>query len=117
MNSTQTGERVVSGPLLVLLSTLNSQLSRCLAQGTLAPPGPSAPAFKTLAQIEPRTPEDPANTRQFPRSVHHQPTRVLLFPRQHRRRERQTRNPDQGPPELQFPERRFDGFPILDSWL
>ena len=40
----------------LLLSTLNSQLSTALAQGSLTPPGTPAPAMKTLAQIEPRTP-------------------------------------------------------------
>ena len=47
------------GPLraalaLALLSTLNSQLSTCFAQGGLTPPGAPAPLFKTLQQIEPR---------------------------------------------------------------
>jgi parallel beta-helix repeat protein len=41
---------------LLLLSTLNPQLSTCFAQGSLTPPGAPAPTFKTLAQIEPRTP-------------------------------------------------------------
>jgi len=41
---------------LVLLSTLNSQLSTVFAQGSLTPPGAPAPTMKTLAQIEPRTP-------------------------------------------------------------
>ncbi len=40
----------------LLLSTLNSQLSTLHAQGSLAPPGAPAPAMKSLAQIEPRTP-------------------------------------------------------------
>ncbi len=40
----------------LLLSTLNFQLSTCLAQGSLTPPGAPASTMKTLAQIEPRTP-------------------------------------------------------------
>jgi hypothetical protein len=40
----------------MLLSTLNPQLSTVFAQGSLTPPGAPAPAMKTLAQIEPRTP-------------------------------------------------------------
>ena len=41
---------------LLLLATLNSQLSTAFAQGSLTPPGAPAPTMKTLAQIEPRTP-------------------------------------------------------------
>ncbi len=41
---------------LLFLSTINSQLSTCLAQGSLTPPGAPAPTMKTLAQVEPRTP-------------------------------------------------------------
>ncbi len=41
---------------LLLLSTLNPQLSTCFAQGSLTPPGAPGPTMKTLAQIEPRTP-------------------------------------------------------------
>ena len=41
---------------LALLSTLSSQPSTCLAQGSLTPPGAPAPTMKSLAQIEPRTP-------------------------------------------------------------
>ena len=41
---------------MALFSTLNAQLSTCLAQGSLTPPGAPAPMMKTLAQIEPRTP-------------------------------------------------------------
>ena len=40
----------------LLLATLNPQLSTCRAQGSLTPPGAPAPTFKTLDQIEPRTP-------------------------------------------------------------
>ncbi len=42
--------------LALALSTLNPQLSTCLAQGSLTPPGAPAPTMKTLAQIEARTP-------------------------------------------------------------
>jgi hypothetical protein len=42
--------------LALLLSTINSQLSTSLAQGSLTPPGAPAPTMKSLAQIEPRTP-------------------------------------------------------------
>jgi hypothetical protein len=38
------------------LSTLNSQLSTALAQGSLTPPGAPAPTMKTLDQVEARTP-------------------------------------------------------------
>ena len=41
---------------LGFLSTLNPQLSTVFAQGSLTPPGAPAPTFKTLQQIEPRTP-------------------------------------------------------------
>lgn len=41
---------------LALLATLNPQLSTVFAQGSLTPPGAPAPLFKTLAQVEPRTP-------------------------------------------------------------
>ncbi len=41
---------------VVLLSTLNPQLSSVLAQGSLTPPGAPAPTMKTLDQIEARTP-------------------------------------------------------------
>jgi len=44
------------GLALALFSTLNLQLSTCLAQGSLTPPGPPTPTMKSLAQIEPRTP-------------------------------------------------------------
>src|ERR1017187_5621050 len=42
--------------LAFLLSTLNSQLSTVLAQGSLTPPGAPATTMKSLDQIEPRTP-------------------------------------------------------------
>ncbi len=42
--------------LALAISTLNPQLSTCLAQGSLTPPGAPAPTMKTLAQIEARTP-------------------------------------------------------------
>src|ERR1017187_8813881 len=41
---------------LVLLSTLNSQLSTVFAQGSLTPPGAPTPTMKSLDQIEARTP-------------------------------------------------------------
>ena len=41
---------------LLLLSTLNPQLSTVFAQGSLTPPGAPAPTMKTLSQVEPRTP-------------------------------------------------------------
>jgi parallel beta-helix repeat protein len=47
---------------LVLLSTLNPQLSTVFAQGSLTPPGAPAPTMKTLAQIEPRIPIDALHT-------------------------------------------------------
>jgi hypothetical protein len=40
---------------VLLLSTLNPQLSTVFAQGSLTPPGAPAPTMKSLAQIEPRT--------------------------------------------------------------
>ncbi|MBI5387521.1 MAG: right-handed parallel beta-helix repeat-containing protein [Verrucomicrobia bacterium] len=48
--------------LLALFSTLIPQLSTCLAQGSLTPPGAPAPTMKTLTQIEPRTPVGTATT-------------------------------------------------------
>ena len=48
-------KRLLKLAALALLSTLNSQLSTCLAQGSLTPPGAPAPTMKSLAQIEPRT--------------------------------------------------------------
>lgn len=45
--------RIATGLLLI---TLNSELSRAFAQGSLTPPGAPGPTMKTLAQIEPRTP-------------------------------------------------------------
>jgi hypothetical protein len=47
---------IVSFGIALLLSTLNSQLSTCFAQGSLTPPGAPAPTMLTLSQIEPRTP-------------------------------------------------------------
>jgi hypothetical protein len=48
---------LISGAfVLVLLSTINSQLSTCFAQGSLTPSGAPAPNMRTLFQIEPRTP-------------------------------------------------------------
>ena len=41
---------------LLLLLTLNPQLSTVFAQGSLTPPGAPAPTMKTLDQIEARTP-------------------------------------------------------------
>ena len=42
--------------LALLLSTLISQFSTAFGQGALTPPGAPAPLFKTLSQVEPRTP-------------------------------------------------------------
>ncbi len=39
-----------------LLSTMDVQLSTCLAQGNLNPPGAPAPTMLSLSQMEPRTP-------------------------------------------------------------
>jgi hypothetical protein len=47
---------ILQSAAVVLLSTLNLQLSTAFAQGSLTPPGAPAPTMKTLAQIEPRTP-------------------------------------------------------------
>lgn len=52
----KTKKLVVAGFALAFLSTLNPQLSTGFAQGVLTPPGPPAPAMRTLLQIEPRTP-------------------------------------------------------------
>jgi len=50
-------QQFIAASLLALaLATLNPQLSTCLAQGSLTPPGSPAPTMKTLAQIEARTP-------------------------------------------------------------
>ena len=48
---------------LFLLSTINSQLSTCFAQGSLTPPpGAPAPTMKSLDQVEARTIVNAANT-------------------------------------------------------
>ena len=49
-------KRRIQCGIVLILSTLNAQLSTCVAQGSLTPPGAPAPTMKTLAQIEPRTP-------------------------------------------------------------
>src|SRR5437762_3077985 len=48
------GAKALAG--FLLLCTLNPKHSICFGQGPLTPPGPPAPLFKTLQQIEPRTP-------------------------------------------------------------
>jgi hypothetical protein len=49
--------RILKGiGFFLLLSILRPQLSSCLAQGSLTPPGAPAPTMKTLDQIEARTP-------------------------------------------------------------
>ena len=48
--------------MLLLLSTLNSQLSTAFAQGSLTPPGLPAPTMKSADQIEPRTIVNAVNT-------------------------------------------------------
>ncbi|MBI3882360.1 MAG: right-handed parallel beta-helix repeat-containing protein [Verrucomicrobia bacterium] len=52
----KTPHLLLATALVVLLSTLNAQLSTVFAQGGLTPPGAPAPLFKTLQQVEPRTP-------------------------------------------------------------
>lgn len=47
---------------LLLLLTINPQLSTVFAQGSLTPPGAPAPMMKSLDQIEARTPIDAAHT-------------------------------------------------------
>src|SRR6266446_1335538 len=42
--------------VLLILSTINSQLSTIFAQGSLTPPGTPAPTMKSLDQIEARAP-------------------------------------------------------------
>ncbi len=48
--------------VVLSLSTINSQLSTCLAQGSLTPPGTPAPTMKTFDQIEPRKEVNATNT-------------------------------------------------------
>ncbi len=56
MKAIRRSRRVAPLAALVLLSTLSSQLSTCLAQGSLTPPpGAPAPVMKSLDEIEPRT--------------------------------------------------------------
>src|SRR5208337_2996715 len=52
----KTQRLLIASFALAALSTLNPQLSTCLAQGSLTPPGAPAPTMITLSQIEPRTP-------------------------------------------------------------
>lgn len=47
---------------LALLATITADSSTVFAQGSLTPPGAPAPLFKTLQQVEPRTPVDDAHT-------------------------------------------------------
>src|SRR5947208_16830687 len=47
--------------LLAVLYAL-CPLSSTFAQGSLTPPGPPTPTFKTLQQVEPRTPIDATHT-------------------------------------------------------
>ena len=64
-NRVKAGQRLAKGACLMalaLLSTLNSQLSTCFAQGSLTPPGSPAPTMKTADQIEPRTIVNAVNT-------------------------------------------------------
>ena len=56
MQPVKTQHLVRVASLALALATLNPQLSTCLAQGSLTPPGAPSPTMKTLAQIEARTP-------------------------------------------------------------
>ncbi len=56
MQPVKTQHLVRVASLALALVILNPQLSTCLAQGSLTPPGAPAPTMKTLAQIEARTP-------------------------------------------------------------
>jgi len=51
----RTGHHVGLLCAALLLSTLNSQLSHCFAQCSLAPPGAPGPTMKSLDQVEART--------------------------------------------------------------
>src|SRR5690348_13621643 len=44
---------------LAFLSAFNAELSTGFAQGSLTPPGPPGPTYKTLQEVEPRTPVGP----------------------------------------------------------